>query len=451
MTRIDLDRRLRELAGDRPAFIGIDPSGDEETLSWRALDERSRGFSGGSVEVVPAAGNAESLIRLVAVLRSGSVALVVDPGMPDIRAVANQVAAMTGWAVCRDGVELAAGSPVSVGGSLLLTGGTSGVPKPVLRPGMPYWDTERRAPLLFARTGWRIGQVQLLTGAWYHAAPYTHLIEGLLSGNTLVCPRVFDPHVVLGALRRHRPQWTQLTPSHMQLLVPHLPDDAVTSLRGVLHTAGPCAPRTRQAWIGAIGADRLFEMYAATEGIGVTLCRADEWQARPGTVGRGFCTRIRVYDDAGIPLPAGEVGTVYMRTIGPSPLSAGAADRDGYRTVGDIGHLDDDGYLFLAGRRDDMVIVGGENVHTDRIAGALLGHEQVADAAVVAVPDDNFGDRIVALVVPTGNEDIRLRLLTYCVARLSPAEIPTEIRLVPSLRRTSAGKVRPDVLADLAC
>ncbi|MBR7836083.1 AMP-binding protein [Actinospica durhamensis] len=478
MAPIGLDARLRELAHERPehrALVTVDHAGAEETLTWQGLEELSarvaQGLESAAVDgavLVPAPTGAEALANLLGVLRAGATALVVEPSLrpaalePAVHAIAQRtgrtVRRLDGDVMARpQGSDTAPRGPG--GGAVLLTGGTSGAPKPVLRPGAPVWDEARGAPLLYQRTGWRSGQVQLVAGAWSHAAPYTHLIEAVLSGNTILAPRLFDPAVVLAAMARHRPAWTQLTPTHMQLLAPSLAGvpEAVGALQGVLHTAGPCAPRTRHAWIEAIGARRLHEMYASTEGIGVTLCRADEWLSRPDTVGRGFFTRIRIHDEqTGRILPPGQVGTVYMRTSAAPTvtLAGGPAERDGYRTVHDLGRLDEAGYLYLEGRADDMVVIGGENVHTDRAAAALLDHARVRDAAVVAVPDEVLGNRLVALVVPVpadpgpdgGPGLTPLELTTHCLARLSPRETPGEFRLVGTLDRTAAGKVRREVL-----
>lgn len=467
MTARTLSERVRDLAAAHPerhAFVGVDPTGAEETLTWAQLDVRSRevadrfGDRAPDVVAIRAATSARSLVELTAALRAGCIALPVEVPVRSPGALFAAVAERTGRAVWWGDERVASPPPGGQcerqGGLAMLTGGTTGAPKVVVRPGAPRWEATRGAPLLLQKTGWMPGQTHLVAGGWYHAAPLTHLIDAILSGVTVVAPQVFAPDVVLRAMARHRVQWTQLTPSHMQLLAPALPGhrDALAHLRGVLHTAGPCARGTRETWIGAVGAERLYEMYAATEGIGVTLCRADEWQARPGTVGRGFLTRIRIYDGAEI-LSPGETGTVYMRMLGSGPASdaPGGLSRDGYRTVHDIGYVDEDGYLFLAGRRDDMVIVGGENVRLGAITEALMAHDDVADAATIAVEDDILGQRIVALVVAPGRrDDIRAELRLHCLARLAPREVPSQISVVATLGRNSAGKVRPDTLRELA-
>ena len=142
-----------------------------------------------------------------------------------------------------------------------------------------------------------------------------------------------------------------------------------------------------------------------------------------------------------------------MRTIGAaramrhSPTSG--STRDGYRTVNDVGYLDEAGYLYLSGRRDDMVTVGGENVHTDAVVAVLMNHEAVADAAVLAVPDETLGHRLVAFVVPREHDDIRFTLFSHCLVHLSPYQVPGEIVVVDRLDRTTAGKVRKHVLEEI--
>ncbi|WEO77308.1 AMP-binding protein [Cryobacterium sp. SO2] len=472
---MDIDQRITELAEQDPnrlSFVGVDPTGREETLSRRELEDGSlavaqevaEAHGAATVVMVTASNDARTLIELLGVLRSGSLLLLIEPSMAarSLTALAQRVADETGcdvwfrgeWLASPEGSEALTAKPSPAGGIVLFTGGTSGDPKVVVRHGRPSWDPRRGAPLLLQQTGWRAGQTHLVAGGWYHAAPLTHLVEALLGGIKIVTPQVFNPHVVLAALERHRVQWTQLTPSHLQLLAPLLVEHpgALEALVGVLHTAGPCAPRTRETWMEALGHERLHEMYAATESIGVTLCRADEWLTRPGTVGRGFFTRIRIYaDDGSGPLAPGEVGTVYMRTIASAANARGPVlnSRDGFRTVYDMGRLDEEGYLYLEGRRDDQVIVGGENVRLEAVVATLLRHDSVLDAAVVAVPDLVLGQRLVALVVPSREGDFRTSLLFHCMTELAPREVPADIRLVSSLQRSEAGKLRTTILRDL--
>jgi len=182
------------------------------------------------------------------------------------------------------------------------------------------------------------------------------------------------------------------------LRLPDLDPAGFTSLRAMLHTAARCDAETKRGWIGLLGPERVYELYGATEGVGVTLVRGDEWLARPGTVGRGFVTQVRILDEAGKPGPARR---------GRQPCSCGPPQRvgrsdyvneqairttlDGFATVGDHGRLDRDGYLYLEPRDHDIINVGGEKVDPDEVEAALRDHPAVIDAVAVAVPHRRSG------------------------------------------------------------
>ncbi|GAA4964695.1 bile acid-coenzyme A ligase [Nonomuraea thailandensis] len=466
---ITIDRRLRQLGrthGERPAIITAAPDGACEELSWAGLSDRVLALAGrmraaagpDTVVAIPAHRSLDGVSQVLAVLCAGLIALPYEPSVPpaelerQFSAVGDRLATPT---PAPDLLGRASGPAAdrppaaAEGGYVLLTGGSTGLPKPVLRPGLPFFHPDKGPSLLLQTAGWRPGQTQLVVGSLAHAAPFNHLLEGVLSGNTLVLPELFLPGVILDLVERHRVDWIQLTPTHMRMLEPALAGrpDALRRVSGVLHTAAPCPPGTKRAWIEAVGPQRLFEMYAATEDIGQTLCRGDEWLAHPGTVGRGFLTRIRIHDDDGRLLPPGEVGTVHMRGLpgsrsGRGTIRPGRPGRGGFATVGDHGHLDEDGYLYLSGRADDLAIVGGENVYTEHVAAVIMSHPGVADAAVVAAPDDVLGARLIALVVPGGQEPPGASaVLRHCRDRLAGHQLPAEVRMVEDLGRLPSGKL----------
>ncbi|MGV9774020.1 AMP-binding protein [Streptosporangium sp. NPDC003464] len=446
---IGLLSRIRHVAasrGDAPAFVFVDHRGEAAELRWKdllaAVETGVRRIAShtqpGSVITAPAVSSASGIPQLLAVLASGHTLLPLDPRSPEetrrrlIERLTRQ------GAVVDEGAGGTAPTAFTEGGYVLATGGSTGEPKLVHYPKEPVY----RAPTaLLKRTGWRECQTQLLTGPLHHAAPFSRLIDGVHSGNTIVVPRVFKAEVVLGAVDRFRVEWAQLTPSTMVLLDERLrrSHDAFRSLRGILHTAAPCPADTKRNWIRQLGADRVFEMYTSTEGIGATLCDGHEWLARPGTVGRGFFTKIRIFDDQGLPLPPGVTGLVHLRSVlGSRP----GGTPDGYRSVGDRGHLDEDGYLFLSGRREDLVIVGGENVYVSEVTSVLLACAGVADAAVGELPDPQLGSRLCALVVRRPSAPLTVAdVLRHCLVRLEPYKVPSEIRFVDALPRTAAGKL----------
>jgi bile acid-coenzyme A ligase len=320
----------------------------------------------------------------------------------------------------------------------LLTGGSTGTPKPVLFPAPLTWSPHTYPNPLLARTGWRDDQRQLIVAPLHHAAAFSVFLAGVLCGNTIALLPAFHPDLFWQTLADLDIDWLLLTPAHMRAALPHPGRPEMT----VLHTGAPCEPEVKRAWLDLVGPQRLFEMYGSTEGTGVTLVRGDEWLARPGTVGRGVWTRIRVLDEDSREVPTGTVGEVYLRTPAPPRLRhpGQRATPDGYLSIGDHGRVDEDGYLYLSGRGDDLIIVGGENVYPAEIEAVLRGHPDVVDAAVVGFPDPVFGQRARAFVVARGVSVDDLR--RHCARRLSSFKLPAEVTFVDELPRSALGKLQ---------
>jgi bile acid-coenzyme A ligase len=284
-------------------------------------------------------------------------------------------------------------------------------------------------------------------GPLYHAAPFTSLLSGLLDGHTIIVQGAFSPENAADAIERHGVQWMQVTPSHMSkmLAAPEVTAERLASLRAVLHTAAPCDAATKRGWIDLLGPTRVYEMYGATEQIGMTLARGDEWLARPGTVGKGFLTQIKVLDEDGFAVPPGVVGRVFMRRGAgrrPSGVDLSAVEHtvDGFLTVGDHGYVDEDGYLFLSGRRADMMTVGGSNVYPAEIERVVLELPGVRDVAVVGREHPDFGSVPVAYVVADPGltaADVN----RHCRTALAVHKRPRQVEFVDELPRTEAGKL----------
>jgi bile acid-coenzyme A ligase len=305
--------------------------------------------------------------------------------------------------------------------------------------------------VVIRQTGWRTGQRQLIVGPLYHAAPFTAFLDALLDSNTVVLQPFFAPQWTVELVRRYAIEWLQLTPAHMREIL-RLPDPdpaGFASLRAMLHTAARCDADTKRGWIDLLGPERVYELYGATEGIGVTLVRGDEWLARPGTVGRGFLTQIRILDDIGNPVQTGTTGTVFMRT----PQRVSRADYvndqairttlDGFATVGDHGRLDRDGYLYLEPRDHDTINVGGEKVDPDEVEAALRDHPAVIDAVAVAVPHQTLGSVVAAHIVLRPGASVRkAELAAHCGRRLAGYKIPKHFMFVDQVPRSAAGKIQ---------
>ena len=493
---LSVRRRIADIARaepDRTALVGFDTDLAQQVLSWRefadrvadvadalgaALDRRTR-----SCAVVPAGNTLPAAIGIAAALTAEVPVFPLNPGTPSAErdALLGLLGRRFGHGYLMDAqlrpqrMDLPTGPELPTGGSaaaegpglfsaaaegpglfstvayLLATGATTGIPKISARPGPLSYDPAWTPSVVIRQTGWRTGQRQLIVGPLYHAAPFTAFLDALLDSNTVVLQPFFAPQWTVELVRRYAIEWLQLTPAHMREIL-RLPDPdpaGFASLRAMLHTAARCDADTKRGWIDLLGPERVYELYGATEGIGVTLVRGDEWLARPGTVGRGFLTQIRILDDIGNPVPPGTTGTVFMRT----PQRVSRADYvndqairstlDGFATVGDHGRLDRDGYLYLEPRDHDTINVGGEKVDPDEVEAALRDHPAVIDAVAVAVPHQTLGSVVAAHIVLRPGASVRkAELAAHCGRRLAGYKIPKHFTFVDQVPRSAAGKIQ---------
>ena len=462
-------RRIADLARDEPgrtALIGFDAELAEQTLSWQefgALVEETAGALAGSTCVVVEAGNTpRAATGIIAALAAEVPVFPLNPATPPaerttlLRLLGRRFGQV--HLLPPDGGPQRADLPPGprtpddrAAAYLLATGGSTGVPKIAVRPGPLRYDAARTPSLPIRQTGWRSGQRQLIVGPLYHAAPFTTLIDSVLDRNITVLQPYFSPQWTVELVGRYAVEWMQLTPTHMReiLLLARPEPGRLHSLRAVLHTAARCDPDTKRGWLDLLGPERLYELYGATEGIGMTLVRGDEWLARPGTVGRGFLTQIRVMDSEGRRVPPGTVGTVFMRTAHPQGRSAYVGDQvvrttpDGFATVGDRGWVDEKGYLFLKNRGDDLINVGGEKVDPNEVEAALLDHPDVLDVVALGVPHDTLGSIIGVRVVLRPSSTVHKgELAAHCGRRLAGYKIPKKFTFVDRIPRSASGKIQ---------
>ncbi len=344
------------------------------------------------------------------------------------------------------------------GGIMYYTSGTTGRPKGVRRP-LPDCEPDESAGMyseLLRLCGISASEadVHLCTSPLYHTAVLAFATDALHGGQTVVLMDRWDAAHALELIARHDVTNTHVVPTQFHRLLA-LPDDVraaadVSSLRYVLHGAAPCpvdVKRRMIAWWGPV----IVEYYGTTEG-GGTVVTSAEWLERPGTVGRPWPgAEIRILDDAGQPVSNGTPGLVYIK-LGSEPFEyhrdpdKTAGNRLGdFFTVGDIGYVDDRGYLFLCDRVADVIIAGGVNIYPAEIEGVLLAHPAVVDVAVVGALDEALGERVVAVVQPVPERAtdpaLVLELLAHCEGRLARFKTPTEVRLVASLPRDPNGKL----------
>ena len=332
------------------------------------------------------------------------------------------------------------------------SGGSTGRPKLIVAGGAAVTES---VALTAAGFGMTPDGVHLATGPLYHNGPLSFSAAALFTGNHVVVMPRFDPEATLALVEEHRVDWMYAVPTMMQRIW-KLPEDVrygydVSSLRVVFHLAAPCPAWLKQAWIDWLGADRIWELYGGTEAQMVTVIRGDEWLEHRGSVGRPAYGEIRILDDSGADVPAGVAGEVFMRA--PEGVAtyryvgADARAIEGWESLGDLGHVDADGYLYLGDRSADMILVGGSNVYPAEVEGALDAHPLVASCCVIGLPDDDLGSRVHAIVQTTGtvtDDDLRAHLADLLVRY----KIPRTFERVDEPLRDDAGKVRRSALRD---
>jgi long-chain acyl-CoA synthetase len=294
----------------------------------------------------------------------------------------------------------------------------------------------------------------LVSAPNYHTAVTVFGGGALHMGHTLVCMDSWDSEQALALVERYRVTNTHMVPTHFKRML-SLPEETkrkydLSSMKWLIHAAAPCPIGIKQEMLDWWG-PCVWEYYAATEG-GGTIASPDDWAARPGTVGTAWpISEIMIADEDGGPCPPGTPGTIYMKmgisefAYKDDPDKTAASRLRDFFTVGDIGYLDDGGYLFLCDRKSDMIISGGANIYPAEVEAEIIMHPKVADVAVFGVPDDDWGEQVKAVVQPaagvTGDEHLAAEILASLDGRLARMKWPRSIDFTDELPRDPSGKL----------
>lgn len=353
--------------------------------------------------------------------------------------------------------------PEVEGAFMFYSSGTTGRPKGISRPWRP---TPYGAGIASARAylnpHYEIDDqtVYLCPAPMYHAAPLGWSIMIQRIGGTVVLMDRFDPLRALEYIERYKVTHVQMVPTMFIRLLKLTEEERsrydLSSLHRVIHAAAPCPPGVKRQmieWLGPI----VWEYFGTSEGTGTTFISPEEWLARPGSVGR-TAIPIHILDDDGHKLPAGEVGTIWFESPvqfeyhnDPSKTAEAFNDR-GWSTQGDLGYLDDEGFLYLADRRTDLIVSGGVNIYPSEIEAVLALHPAVSDVAVIGAPDTEMGKRVVAVVLPAdlhaAGPELAEELTAYCRKHLAGFKCPRVIDFVDELPRLPTGKLAKRLLMD---
>ena len=353
------------------------------------------------------------------------------------------------------------------GTDMLYSSGTTGLPKGVSLKYVPTPLDEHTSPvelLLAGLFGFTPDDVYLSPAPLYHAAPLRFTMCAQALGGTAVVMDHFDAERYLATVERYRATFSQVVPTMFVRLLKLAPEVRrrydVSSLRCVIHAAAPCPVPVKQQvieWLGPI----VHEYYAGTEGNGFVYCNSEQWLDHPGTVGQAILGTLHICGDDGEELPVGERGTIWFES--PTTFeyhndpekTARSRHPKGWTTLGDVGYVDDEGFLYLTDRRAYMIISGGVNVYPQEAENVLITHPKVVDVAVFGIPNDDFGEEVKAVVqpveMPAGTDEaasLAGELVAYCRAQLADVKCPRSVDFRTELPRHPTGKLYKRLLKE---
>jgi long-chain acyl-CoA synthetase len=353
-----------------------------------------------------------------------------------------------------------------LGDAMLYSSGTTGRPKGISRPlsGRHVGDGNAIAALLGGVWGFGEDTVYLCPAPFYHSAPLGFSIGAQALGGTVLMMEHFDELEALALIERHRVTHSQWVPTMFVRMLKHPEDERrrfdLSSHRVAIHAAAPCPVTVKEQmieWWGPI----LSEYYGATELHGLTIISSQEWLEHRGSVGRPVLGTLHICDDDGRELAPGEAGLIYFELAhvpfeyhgDPAKTrSAQHPDHPDWWTVGDVGYVDDEGYLYLTDRKSFMIISGGVNIYPQEIEDVLVTHPKVLDAAVIGVPNPEFGEEVKAVVQPVSaqeaDESLARELLAHCRANLAAYKVPRSVDFTEELPRLPTGKLYKRLLRD---
>jgi bile acid-coenzyme A ligase len=453
------------------ALIVVGRDGAETSLTWAGLEHRanqwaralqSSAVTPGSMVALSIPNSVELVVAALAAWKAGAIPIPMRWDLPDweqrrllevinpalVLDEANQ-AALADAAYGEDGGAL----PQIVAPALngICSSGSTGLPKIILNTAPAIWTPALSTPFMAQWAPVSQPQIILVPAPMYHTNGFNTL-NYLLGGDQLVVLEKFDAALVLDVIERHRITTFTATPTMLSRIAdtPGVEDRDLSSIEWILQGAAVMPQSLLRRWFQLLRPERVVMAYGMTENLGLTALRGDEWLDHPGSVGRGFRdTDIRVVDDHGNVVGPGTLGEIYLRApmndqyryIGGAPPLP--TTPDGFTSAGDIGHLDADGYLYIADRRTDMIVTGGANVFPAEVESALIDHPGIADVVVIGIADQQWGRRVHAVVQPLDptHPPTEQSVVRYARDRLAGYKVPKTVEFVDEIPRTAATKV----------
>lgn len=481
--------RIRALGTSRPDDVALTfvahPDAATTQVTWSELDARSDTFASGlaargvgpdSLVVVKLRNSVEHVFVTLAIWKLGACVVPLRSDMPARERDQILGLARPDLVVSLDPVpgyecvtpeqietmradwQLADAQP----GKAVCSGGSTGVPKLIFDP-LPWGnpgavvgtaDGHAIEPLAQA-LGFRHDQTQLVSGPQYHNAPFGWGYWGLFFGHHLVLLERFTPEVVVDCVEQYGVNFMFAVPTMMLRIMrlDGVADRDWSSVESLIHGAAACPRWLKKQWMDLLGPSRVMELYGATEAIGASAITGDDWLEHEGSVGKPLGCDLRILDDDQREVPTGEVGMIYMRPHYPGPTyeyrgsDPAPSTSDGFITVGDFGYVDDDGYLYIADRRADLIISGGANIFPAEVEEALLEHPEVADVGVIGLPHPEWGKAVHAVVQLVDGSSLTVEALSdFMRGQVAAYKLPKTYELVARVPRDEAGKLRRSAL-----
>ncbi len=385
------------------------------------------------------------------------------PGLEQRYLLGGERGAYASYETARDGQPAEPLAEEWEGASMLYSSGTTGRPKGVKHPlqRTPFGTNPALAAGIMVMYGASPDAIYLSPAPLYHAAPLAFTMSFLRVGAQVVVMEHFDALDALRCIETHRATHSQWVPT-MFVRMLKLPEEDrarfdVSSMQAAIHAAAPCPIPVKEQmieWWGPV----IHEYYAGTEGNGFCRIDSNEWLEHKGSVGKPINAVVHVLDEDGNELPAGEIGTIYFESdvefeYHKAPdKTAGSRSKQGYTTLGDVGYVDADGWLYLTDRKAHMIISGGVNIYPQEAENVLITHPKVYDVAVIGVPNEDFGEEVKAVVQPVdmaeADEALAQELIDYCRSQLSHIKCPRTVDFEAELPRHPTGKLYKRLLKD---
>ena len=489
MTETDVEvsygRRLTEIAAGRPEdvdLVVVHLDGSETPVPWGTLERRAnqiaralqqRGVGAADVVGLALPTSVEHILVTLAVWKLGATLLPLRHDVPQWEM--NRMTALASPRVLVSSNHLAACPVIGLGDlaatgsldaaplpdavsetlSLTASSGSTGSPKLIVTPSRGVVDGDRSTAMLFGGERATI----LVSSPLYHVNGFAFAVPKALEGHRVVVMEKFDAALAVEMIERHRVTFAVMVPTMLQRIarLEALRPEQFASIRRLTCGGAKVPEWVVDRWLELIRPEALTVNYGSSERIGAVMLVGTDWADHRGSTGRPFGCTVSIRDEQGNELPVGTIGQIWMRSTEPERrafeyigMPTPAPTADGYRTVGDLGHVDVDGFLYVADRRTDMIVTGGANVFPAEVESALSEHPQVLDQVVVPVPDDDWGQRVHAIVQaidptrPPSADELR----AWCKDRLAAYKAPKTFEFVDRVPRSDAGKLNRTQLGE---